>query len=223
MRTTWPYILFTIIASVLLTSCSDDEYYQYGDFRFDMVTYTGYDNEQGAATYINYPAGDNAPQTLIDRQYAPTDLQAGSRILLNYIIDSHNSDGTIAITTRGYTQAFADSLRYTPIVSTIPMDSISLYSIWRTGNYINLHCRVKYTDSARLMALLADYKTINDDTVHCYLMHNTMGAQVYFWRRCYASFDISSVWNLQSCKTVRIHINDVAYRDQKYYDFTKTN
>ena len=103
------------------------------------------------------------------------------------------------------------------------MDSVSLNSIWRTGRYINIYCRVKYIETARVMALVADYRTIRNDTVHCYLMHNMMDATAYFWRRCYASYDISSVWNLQSCKTVRIHIDDVNYPERRYYDFTKTN
>ena len=116
-----------------------------------------------------------------------------------------------------------DSLRYIPNLSSMAMDSISLNSIWRTGRYINLYCRVKYTYAARQIALVTDYSTLHNDTVHCYLMHNMLGVQAYFWRRCYMSFDINSVWNLQSCKTVRIHLNDVTYPDRKYYDFTKTN
>ena len=30
----------------LAIGCSDDEPYEYGDFRFDMVTFTGYDAER---------------------------------------------------------------------------------------------------------------------------------------------------------------------------------
>lgn len=215
------------IITMLAASCNDDEYYRYGDFRYDMVTYMGHDETLGGDAYINYPTGDNSAVTLIDPQSAASTssagLETGSRLLLNYIIDSRNSDGSLNVTARSYTKAITDSLRYIPNLSSMAMDSISLNSIWRTGRYINLYCRVKYTYAARQIALVADYSTLHNDTVHCYLMHNMLGVQAYFWRRCYMSFDINSVWNLQSCKTVRIHLNDVTYPDRKYYDFTKTN
>lgn len=221
------YILLTAIISTAATSCNDDdEYYQYGDFRFDMVTFVGQDGNASGDTYINYPADDITPVTMIDQSAAASTaggLDSGDRILLNYIVDSRNSDGSLNITARSYTRAITDTLRMVPTDTSVPMDSINLNSIWRTGKYINIYCRVRYTEYARIMALVADYTTFNDDTVHCYLMHNMMQAPTYFWRRCYMSFDISSVWNLQSCKTVRVHINDVAYPELKYYDFTKTN
>ncbi len=218
-------LLPTVIALVApaMTSCGDDEYYEYGNSSFDMVTYAG--NGTAGDSYINYPVNDIAPVTLIDAatNASSAGLKSGTRLLLNYAVNSRNSDGSLNITAKSYTKAITDTLRYVPGTTPIPMDSVSLNSIWRTGRYINIYCRVKYTETARVMALVADYRTIRNDTVHCYLMHNMMDATAYFWRRCYASYDISSVWNLQSCKTVRIHIDDVNYPERRYYDFTKTN
>lgn len=218
-------LLPAVIALVVsaMTSCGDDEYYEYGNSSFDMVTYAG--NGTAGDSYINYPVNDIAPVTLIDAatNASSAGLKSGTRLLLNYVVNSRNSDGSLNITAKSYTKAITDTLRYVPGTTPIPMDSVSLNSIWRTGRYINIYCRVKYTETARVMALVADYRTIRNDTVHCYLMHNMMDATVYFWRRCYASYDISSVWNLQSCKTVRIHIDDVNYPERRYYDFTKTN
>lgn len=218
-------LLPAVIALVVsaMTSCGDDEYYKYGNSSFDMVTYAG--NGTAGDSYINYPVNDIAPVTLIDAatNASSAGLKSGTRLLLNYAVNSRNSDGSLNITAKSYTKAITDTLRYVPGTTPIPMDSVSLNSIWRTGRYINIYCRVKYTETARVMALVADYRTIRNDTVHCYLMHNMMDATAYFWRRCYASYDISSVWNLQSCKTVRIHIDDVNYPERRYYDFTKTN
>ena len=218
-------LLPAVIALVVsaMTSCGDDEYYEYGNSSFDMVTYAG--NGTAGDSYINYPVNDIAPVTLIDAatNASSAGLKSGTRLLLNYAVNSRNSDGSLNITAKSYTKAITDTLRYVPGTTPIPMDSVSLNSIWRTDRYINIYCRVKYTETARVMALVADYRTIRNDTVHCYLMHNMMDATAYFWRRCYASYDISSVWNLQSCKTVRIHIDDVNYPERRYYDFTKTN
>ena len=64
----------------------------------------------------------------------------------------------------------------------------------------------------RLLALVMDYDTWHQDTVHCYLSHNMMGAQAYFWRRCYMSFNISSVWNLHGALLLDSRANPVAER-----------
>ena len=220
------HILLFIVAIVIAQACDNEDYYRYGDFRYDMVTFMG--NEDGAGdVYINYPVNDNTPVRLIDHAGAVSisneDISVGDRLLLNYIVDKDNGDGTLDITARSYVQVVTDSLRYTLNMSSLAQDSVSLNSIWRTGDYINLYCRVKYTGVSRLLALVMDYDTWHNDTVHCYLSHNMMGADAYFWRRCYMSFNISAVWNLQSCKVVRVHLNDVAYPDRKYYDFIKTN
>lgn len=220
------HILLALIA-VAITACSDDDYYHYGDFRYDMVTYMGRDKTSGSDIYINYPANDNPATTLIDpsasASASSSDIAVGDRGLLNYVVDSRNNYNSLNITVRGFTQAITDSLRYTHNIESLAMDSIRLNSIWRTGEYINMYCRVKYTDNVRLLALVMDYDTWHQDTVHCYMSHNMMGAQAYFWRRCYMSFNISSVWNLQSCRVVRVHLNDVTYPDHQYYDFIKTN
>ena len=36
----------------LAIGCSDDEPYEYGDFRFDMVTFTGYDAERAVFSLL---------------------------------------------------------------------------------------------------------------------------------------------------------------------------
>ena len=45
-------LLYTLTVPVLLvamTACSEDEPYEYGDFRFDMVTFSGYDDSSRAS------------------------------------------------------------------------------------------------------------------------------------------------------------------------------
>ena len=151
------------------------------------------------------------------------DLRSDGEIELSpdYVPDGAEREGVQLITARSYTQAVTDSLRYTSDLSTVVMDSVRLRSVWRTGNYLNVSSEVKYTNEKRVVALVMDKSTWHSDTVHCYLVHNMLGEQAYFWRKCYASFYIGAVWKLPTCTTVRVHLNDVVYPQVRYYDFSK--
>lgn len=215
--------LYIFVLSLVLLSaaaCSDDDGgINYGNFRYDMVTYKGNDN--GRAVFALIPRESSEETELIsDSEYATT-LSYGQRVLLNYIPVGEPSAGIQTVTLRSFTKAITDSLRYTAKTEEIIMDSIRLKSIWRTGSYINLSSEVKYTGESRQIALVMDKATWHSDTVHCYLMHNMLNGQAYFWRKCYCSFYVGAVWNLASCKVIRVHVNDVIYPRTDYYDFSK--
>lgn len=218
------YILFTAWAlAAVATACGDDdEYYQYGDFRYDMVTYAGA-NDDGMSVFSYQQRDDAGEITLITDSKLSLSYSAGQRMLLNYIPVTDVADGQQTVTAKGYTVAITDSLRYTSHANVVDMamDSIKLKSIWRTGTYLNMWCQLKYTTQSRYMSLIMDYSTWQDDTVHCYLYHDMLGETTYFWRQAYLSFYIGSLWELESCKTMRIHLTDVADPDVEYYDFTK--
>lgn len=203
---------------IFVGSCGKDESYQYGNFRYDMVTYAG--SEDGRAKF-NLIQRDDSELTLLTNAACSLDEEVGQRMLLNYVPDGAEIEGVQLITARSYTQAVTDSLRYTSDLSTVVMDSVRLRSVWRTGNYLNVSSEVKYTNEKRVVALVMDKSTWHSDTVHCYLVHNMLGEQAYFWRKCYASFYIGAVWKLPTCTTVRVHLNDVVYPQVRYYDFSK--
>lgn len=222
MNRLFPLILLIIITAIAATSCGNDsEGFQYGDFRYDMVTYMG--NDHGRAVFSLLQREDADEMALITADSCKLDMKRGQRLLLNYVPEGTASAGQLTITPRSYTKAITDSLRYTAHenVEDIIMDSIRMKSIWRTGNYINLSSELKYTAESRQISLVMDKDTWHADTVHCYLMHNMMNQQAYFWRKCYCSFYIGAVWKLSSCHTVRIHVNDVIYTGRDYYDFSK--
>ena len=145
----------------------------------------------------------------------------GQRMLLNYIPAGAATGGVQEIRARGYTEAVTDSLRFTSRPDSVVMDSVRLKSIWRTGNYLNLSTEVKFTEGKRQLYLVMDKATWHSDTVRAYLAHNMLGEQAYFWRKCYLSFYIGAVWKLQSCKVLRVYLNDVIYPKVEYYDFAK--
>ena len=94
----------------LAISCSEDEPYEYGDFRFDMVTFTGYDAERAVFSLIQR---DDSKITLRTASRCSLDVNKGQRMLLNYIPAGAATGGVQEIRARGYTEAVTDSLRFT--------------------------------------------------------------------------------------------------------------
>ena len=221
------YSLAAMLAAVMLlvvASCEDDNDAMdvYSDFRYDLVTYTG--QETTGATFEYLGQNDSTAVTLHTTLPKQEDLKVGRRLLLNYKVEEKPSANHWIVTVNDYSTGIAsDSLRYnTQPLDAYPMHPMRLRSLWRTGNYINLRCELEYTGKQRMLYLMMDKATHHADTVHCYLIHDLMDAtSTYFWRSCYGSFYVGKVWQLESCRVLRVHVNDETFPDKTYYDFTK--
>lgn len=218
------YILTAIALIVGLNSCDDNDGgldASYSNFRYDVVTYDHYASG-GYFTYLG--RNDSSAVTL----YAPTmgepsNIKQGERVIMRYSLTGEKTAGASNITVYSLTRIITDSLRYNTggDISTYPMHQVKMQSMWRSGKYINVHCDVEYTGKARQFYLLMDRDTWHNDTVQCYLIHSIAGDTTYFWRNCYGSFDVGNVWKLASCRTIRVHVNDLTFPNAQYYDFNK--
>lgn len=214
-------LLLGLFIIVVASACSDDKGYDYGDFHYDMVTYLGTDN---GAPKFEFQAYDDSPFiTLISSKTGTLDMKKGQRILLNYIIDKEESETMKMVTVRGYSKVITDTMRIAATSKLLPakMDNIKLASIWRTGAYINIRCQVQYSEKPRQLMLIADLGTLNSSMVETYLIHDLFDATAYYWTPCYLSYYAGPAWNLLTCKTLRVNLNDLVYPSVKYYDFSK--
>lgn len=217
-------LYMTLVLAALLTmfSCDKQEDIDraYTDYRYDIVTYLG-KNGQGAV--FEYLGRDDSTavrlQSTVD---VGKDVKAQQRVMLRYnFVDATPADSR-AIDVYGCSAIYTDSLRQSSVSpDSLPRHEVKLRSLWRTGEFINLHCQVEYTNKARTLMLAADANTIESDTVHCYLVHDLRGERGTFWRDCYASFNVGALWKRDYFKCLRIHLNDVTYPHIEYYDFNK--
>ena len=215
----------TLLAMMALPSCGHDDIDPaYTDCRYDIVTYLGV-TPAGQEAYKLVGRDSEPSLTLLaDGHNAPDDSPIGRRLLLRYTPAAPLTGDTCRITAHAATAIISDSLRYTikPLAQYLQDNSpVKLGSVWRTGDYLNLHCQLEYTGRSRHFYLLVDSTTWHADTVHCHLVHNVFGDITRHWRECYASFYVGVVWNQPTCRVMRVHINDVARPTVAYRDFMK--
>jgi hypothetical protein len=217
------HMTLILLAVVLaLASCDKQEDIDraYTDYRYDIVTYLG-QNQRGAVfEYLG--RDDSATVRLQSTASVGEDVKVHHRVLLRYNYADAKPAANRDIDVYGCNAIFSDSLRQSPVSpDSLPRHQVKLRSLWRTGEFINLHCQVEFTDKARTLLLVADEKTLNNDTVQCYLVHDLRGERGSFWRDCYASFNVGALWKRDSFKCLRVHLNDVTYPNTAYYDFIK--
>ena len=150
------------------------------------------------------------------------EVKANQRVLLRYDFADNTASDHRNINVYSCSSIVSDSLRQSGASpDSLPMHEVKLRSLWRTGEYINLHCQVEYINTARTFMLVADGQTLSNDTVNCYLVHGLRGERGTFWRDCYASFNVGALWKKTTFKVMRIYLNDKTYPNTEYYDFNK--
>ena len=214
--------ILLLTALVALVSCDKQEDIDrsYTDYRYDIVTYLG---ENGTGAVFEYLGRDDSASIKLQSRVIVSDVKTQQRVLLRYdFTDKAATGATRDIDVFGCNAIFSDSLRMImESPGNLPQHEVKLRSLWRTGEFINLHCQVEYTGKARTLMLVADGTTLDNDTVHCYLTHDLRGEQGTFWRDCYASFNVGALWKRPTFHCLRVHLNDLTFPNTENYDFTK--
>ena len=214
-----PILLMAVLSALASCDKQEDIDRSYTDYRYDIVTYLGVNGTGAVFEYLGH--GDSASVKLQSR-VTVKDVKTNQRVLLRYEFADKATGAERDVNVYGCNGIFSDSLRQTQASpDSLPCQEIKLRSLWRTGEFINLHCQVEYTGKARTLMLVADANTLASDTVDCYLVHDLRGERATFWRDCYASFNVGALWRKDTFRCLRIHLNDVTFPETEYYDFTK--
>lgn len=214
--------ILLLTALMTLTACDKQEDIDraYTDYRYDIVTYLGQNGTGAVFEYLGH--GDSASVKLQSSVDVSKDVKTHHRVLLRYNYADATPGTSRDINVYSCSNIFSDSLRQTDVTpDSLPRHQMKLRSLWRTGEFLNLHGQVEYTNKARTLMLVADAGTLDQDTVHCYLLHDLRGERATFWRDFYASFNVGALWKRPSVKCMRVHLNDVTYPNIEFYDFTK--
>lgn len=179
----------------------------------DIVTYTGVDQDNHATFRLDQ-RDDLPPITLFTTVAAPSKVQLNNRVLLYYAISHKAPDGTYwNVDASGLSRIYSDSLR----INSNPLDSYQMRpiitrSVWRTGEYINLHGQLEYTGKSRLLYMMIDRDTKYNDTVDAYLVHDLMSTpsdSIFYWRDFYLSVNVGALKSPNApCHVLRLNLND---------------
>ncbi len=218
-----PLLILSSLFVFLTTSCSDDESYNDHATLYDIVTFEGNTDSGAQFTLLRQ---DDAPAVSLLARGTKVDtetIEPEKRVFIGYIPASGEPYTSGDITLTGASAINNDVLRISSLDSIPAWDSDPIYlnSIWRTGNFINIYCRVSYSDEKRAFILMVDRATRDDAIPQLYLVHNLLGEPQSFTRRAYLSVDISSLWSETSCHGVTVHLND-SNLPQNTYTFYKS-
>jgi len=214
-----PILIFAALLALAACDKQEDIDPAYTDYRYDIVTYLGLNDRGAVFEYLGH--GDSAAIRL-QSTVSLSDVETHQRVLLRYNFANETMGDSRDVNVYGCSAIISDSLRRSAVSpDSLPQHRIKLRSLWRTGEFINLHCQVEYTTKARTFMLIADDNTLTSDTVDCYLVHDLRGETATFWRDCYASFNVGALWKKETFRCLRVRVNDVTFPDTEYYYFNK--
>ncbi len=212
-------IILALSASAMISACSDDDYND-RMMLSDLVSIQA--SDASAGTTFTFQRYDDSPViTLVDPKLNIKEELVGHRALLYYYPESGQAYESGNISATGLTIVNSDTAVVRPIAR-YDWDASPVYlnSIWRSGRYLNFRMRLDYSDKPRHFGLVVDSLTLTSTEPQLYLVHNLNGAPDNFLRECYASFDISKIWQQPTCKSIAVHIKD-SNLNKDTYTFTK--
>ncbi|MDE6490913.1 MAG: hypothetical protein K2L49_07115 [Muribaculaceae bacterium] len=202
-----PYrILTAVIAIVMMWGCSSEDPSESVTL-YDIVVFDG--NVDGSACFSFRKNGDSPLIELVapGRVLESESVNTGDRILIAYIPVSGEAYRSGDIDLKSVALINSDRLREGDVAG---WDATPVYvqSIWRSGVYINLECKLDYADAKRSFYLVLDRSTAGNPVPELYIVHDMGELPPNFARRIYASWDISDVWDSPDCRGVKVYVND---------------
>ncbi|MCM1520141.1 MAG: hypothetical protein NC098_05090 [Lachnoclostridium sp.] len=176
---------------------------------WDIATFEGNDGQRAAFTVRK---GDDSPEvTLVyPREIEMENLKAGDRVYIAYIPVDNIPYRSGEITLKSIARITQGGVEVAPFDPADGWDADPVYvvTIWRTGNFINIYCRLPYYTDPRRFGITADEATVGTACPQLYLNHQLPESINSFDRAYYASFDISDVWQLGTTLGVDLHVNN---------------
>lgn len=225
MTRTIIHILILIIALSTLTSCLSDKGHDGPvDMTYaDIATFEG--NINGRAQFTVRQVNDLPEATLIAHsslQYAPEEEPTGKRMFIRYTPESKMpyTSGEITLLSASTVNQSTTKIESITDYPEWARDKVYLYSVWRTGKYLNFNVSLTYDSEPRVFCIVADESTLSNPYPDLYLVHIMKEPTDYHDRRYYASFDISEIWNRDNISGVKLHVSN-SNLDKDIFTFDK--
>lgn len=203
-----PALLSIILGAILLPSCdkdkSDDGYPD--DVCIDFATFVS--TSDNGTVFTLRKNGDSPLITLTAAVKVDTSkLKPGTRVLIQYL-----PSGGQAPYESGSITLYAIGMIVTGDINTQPLSEIEswmsepvkLTSMTRSGEYLDVWAQGDYDSKITRFCLAADEATLADDYPQLYLVFEG-DKGIGYPHQLYASFTLSNVWDLPTCKGVTVN------------------
>lgn len=217
-------IALCVLLSLLLPGCREEGIDGTVEIPLlDIVTFNG--NRDGRAEFSFVKVDDTPEITLTaDRAVNVEANRIPGRMLISYIPDGGQGayeSGPIRLLSGSLINSSQVTTSWREEYDRWDEDSVYLYSMWRSGKYVNIHVRLTYTTDPRVFCMAADPATLQTDYPDIYLVHILEKPVESHDRAYYASFDLSPVWDSDDVKGVRIHVANTNL-DKHIFTFEKS-
>ena len=205
--------LFSLAVIMLMSSCTGDDSGETVVCNYDIVCLIGQSPASGSVFSMYLPDSDREIIYTDSRAVIDTSAVAiGDRLMIAYVADGQPYESG-NVTVRGYTPVHNSVLMVSPggIENTMAdwrRDGIFLYSIWRSGNFINVRARLTYSSDPREFVLVIDADEVDAKVPvpTARLVHRMAQPIENFERQIYSSFDIGALWNLPWVQGLKIEL-----------------
>lgn len=188
----------------------------------EIVTYHG--NADGRAEFTFIKVDDTPEITLTaDRSVNVEQDRIPARMVISYVPAGGEpyESGPIRLLS-------ASLINFAPVLTEWrddydqwDRDGVYLYSMWRSGKYVNIHVRLTYSTDPRIFSMVADPTTLSSAYPDIYLVHKLDKPVDNHDRAYYASFDLSPVWEREGVEGVNIHVSNTNL-DKQIFTFKKS-
>lgn len=216
------YLLTVAVVTICLYSCSDDTGVDGGVIPeiWDIATYAG-PLPSGGSSFSMRQVNDS-PLITLTYSGVLEDIAPGTRMAIHFIAingKAYESGPIKLLQASKITQGEVET-QWSEDYDDWQRDKVFLYSIWRTGSYINFNVKLTYTTEPRIFKLVADPATLDSDSPVLYLVH-ILPREIDNHDRTYlASFDISPIWNRDDLKSISVRVAN-SNLNKDIFTFTK--
>ncbi len=209
---------------LMFTSCGEDGIDASVEMPLtEIATFEG--NGEGRAVF-SFRKVDDTPLVVLtaDTGIDIDPERVPARMLIRYIPENGNAyeSGPVRLLSASLINSSAVETVWKDGYDRWDRDGVYLYSMWRSGTYLNMHIRLTYSTEPRVFCLAADPATLHTSVPDLYLVHIMENTADNHDRAYYASFDMASVWNRKDVTAVRIHVANTNL-DKHIFTFEKTS
>ncbi len=153
--------------------------------------------------------GDSPVATLITTKKLSDDVKVGQRILLRYFPANGQPYTSGNITPTGYMTIYGNgdpvAVKKSEDVGGFASEDVIIEICQRTGKYVNVAARCFMLNAPTEFDLICDQSTLADAEPVLYLIYKSDSNSVDgAYKVTYGSWDISQIWNLSTCKSIRV-------------------